>query len=194
MTTFDIPPAFPSWVRPSDGEWWITSDSQALTFSVKEVAKIFFRKSGSWLRMRMQEPGPETPGGDRHPAGWFTGEDITVPLQVNRVQGRAETYEFRRFTLQDVERMIWSLYRHEVIETVHWYGSMQQTGKRGEHRLERYNAMMAESTLNLEIRIELVKWMGRLYGLVPMPAPAVTYETTTTDVLMVMEEESPGLQ
>jgi hypothetical protein len=168
---FDIPPAFPAWIQPEDGEWWIATDSEAITFSVKEVAKIFFKKSGSWLRMR-EKPTEDIPGRERHPAGWFTEEDITVPIQVHREQGKAETYEYRRYTLRDLERMAWSMYRHEVIEHVWWYGSQHQTGKRAATRLRRYNELMAESVMQLEVRIELVKWMGRLYGLIPMPSQA----------------------
>lgn len=165
---YDIPPAFPAWIQPAEGDWWITSDSEVLTFSVKEAAKIFFDKSGSWLRMR-EKPSGDMPGEERHPAGWFTEEDVTVPLTVNREQGRAETYEYRRYTLLDIERMVWSLYRHEVIEHVWWYSSMHQTGKRASNRLRRYNELMDDSVMRLEIRIELVKWMARLYGLIPMP-------------------------
>jgi hypothetical protein len=198
MSSFDIPPVIPDWLKPrhrhneecradafavsvlnpfeqaggppcllGHDEWWITSGA-GLTFSVKEAAKIFFRKSGSWLRMRLQ-PVRDAEPGERHPMGWFTEEDFSVPLQVNLVQGKADTYQFRRFTLLDIERMLWSLYRHETAETVWWYTSMTQTGKRGDHRLERYNQMMAGITTRLETGLELVKWMGRLYDLIEMP-------------------------
>jgi hypothetical protein len=167
---FEVPPAHPVWVAPPGGGFWTDYGrlpGKGPTFSVKEAAKIFFAMSGSWLRMRMQ---PDA----RHPAGWFTEEDGITPLQVNRVTGKDASYSFRRFTLNDIERMSWSFYRHEATAAVEFYTGMVQTGKRGEHRMKRYQEMMSEATYRLEASVNVVKWIGRLYGIVPPPVMVKT--------------------
>jgi len=159
-----IPPDYPSWVEAPGTRWWIPEGmAGGPDFSVKEAGKIFFRKSGSWLRMRMQ-PTP------RHPHGWFTDED-GYPLDIQRRQGADASYSFRRFDLATIERMAWSAYRHEIEDLVAWYQENPKTGKRGEHRALRYRERAADSVRHLVIAIELVKWEARLYGLIPDEAP-----------------------
>jgi hypothetical protein len=166
---FTVPPAYPSWIeQPGPQPWWINQPGGP-EFQVKEVAKIFFRRSGSWLRMRMQPS-------ENHPSGWFTDGEGN-PLQYTRVHGKVEDYSFRRFSLRDVERMLWSYYRHEAGDITRWYQSLDKPGRRGEQRMLRYQQMMTEATYRLQAGIELVKWIGRLYGLVP--PPSVTTAGTT---------------
>lgn len=164
--SFEIPPVYPFWLQAPNGhQYWILTQDDQLTFGVKEVAWLFFKRSGSWLRGRLQ-PEPENP---RHPKGWFTEEDINVALSVNWAEGSDADYRYRRFTLYDIERMLWSMYRHDRDEIVFWYRSIEQTGKRAEDRLSRYNDRIEAARRHLEIGLGMVKWMGRQFGLVPMP-------------------------
>lgn len=166
---FTVPAEWPTWLEAPGTRWWITRDGGP-EFQVKEVAKIFFRKSGSWLRMRMQPA-------HGHPAGWFT-DDAGAPLEYTRVRGKVEDYSFRRFTLADIERMLWSYYRHESEEITTWYRSLHRTGKRGDQRMDRYQQVMTDATYRLWTGLEIIKWIGRLYGIVPPPAVHTTGSTS----------------
>ena len=164
--SFEIPPAFPVQLQPpNDYRYWILTEDTQVTFGVKEVAWLFFKRSGSWLRGRLQAEPEST----RHPMGWFTEEDVNVPLSVNWAEGKDADYRYRRFTLYDIERMLWSYYRHDRDEIVWWYKNIEQTGKRGEDRLSRYNERMENAHRQLEIGLGIVKSIGRHFGLVPMP-------------------------
>jgi hypothetical protein len=184
--SYDVPPMVPVHLRNSQDEDGLWIDGARLsvlrrqgkepTFGVKDLATIFFAKSGSWLRMRSQPPGNPEPGTQaaRHPMGWFTvWGDIRTPLIINRVKGRDETYEFRRFTLLDAELMLWSFYEHQVLDAVNYFTSIVQTGKRAEHRMNRYQDMVADAERQLHTGLEIVKWIGRLWDVTPMPPPTI---------------------
>ena len=169
MRTFDVPPAFPVWLKPAGRNWWVGPEHDDLTFAVKEAAQIFFNRSASWLRGQFapkEDPEPD----ERHPMGYFTEADVTVPLMINTVQSEVASYEYRRFTLNNVEQMLWSQYLHDQIENVWWYTHIEQTGKRGEHRLMRYNQMMEGSQQRLESGLEVVKAIARVRGYIPRPS------------------------
>ena len=195
---YDVPPAVPQHLRNPDDEdgLWIDGARLAVlrrqdkepTFGVKDLAMTFFAKSGSWLRMRSQPPKDPEPGTQaaRHPMGWFTvWGDIWTPLKINRVKGKDDTYEFRRFTLQDAELMLWSFWEHEVADAVNYFTGIVQTGKRGEHRMARYQQMVSDAEHHLNTGLQVVKWIGRLHGVTPMP---VVETWTIADPIGLAEE------
>lgn len=164
-----VPPPWPGWIgAPGGSRWWVSEDAArsalAPTFGVLETGKVFFRRSGSWIRMRSKPV-------HRHPHGWFT-DDNDVPLTVQRRRGANGTYSFRRFTLSDIERMAWAVYRHEIIDIVAWYEANPMTGKRGAARTDRYRERAAAAEGRLLATIEIIKWIARLYDLIPPALPS----------------------
>jgi hypothetical protein len=164
---FLVPPAYPAWIQPPGGRWWVPESGNGPEFQVQEVAKTFFARSGSCMRMQPS---------DQHPAGWFTNDDGTA-MEYKRVTGQAEDYSFRLFTLDIVERMLWSYYEHESRDSVDWYTSLAADSMpviRAEQRMARYQSRMTDATSRLRYGIEIVKWIGRQYGIV---APVVVQKT-----------------
>ena len=150
---FEVPAIEPAWIASPDGWWWIT-EAGGPKFQVAETATFFFARSGSWLRDRLKK-------------GWFADENGNPP-DIERSPGGESA--FRRFTLSDIEHMLWAYYRRRATAEAEQYLGHQIGGVKGEARMERYQSEMADMTYKLRIGIDLVKWLGRLHGIVPPPS------------------------
>jgi hypothetical protein len=101
-------------LRPRSRRFWVTREMLAFggdglpnpRFNVEETAKIFFAKSGSWLRFRMRPS-------DEHPDTWLVLDG--KPIQIQR-KNPADDQSHRVFSLAEIEPMAWSLHAIELAE------------------------------------------------------------------------------
>lgn len=118
----DTMTALPEGLAPADRLFWVMPDMILLdkdarpkiTFTVNEVAKFFFARSGSWLRLKMHVDKD-------HPETWFTlgGERMEFNRQASYgkpAEAREGDLSARFFMLSDIEPMAYSLFAFGAID------------------------------------------------------------------------------
>lgn len=184
-----LTPLPPGWVLITQ-----PGDDSSPDYTVEGVAKFFFARSASWLRLQMSDSGPDAPGPDT--AAARVGKrslKFHQTFSIGAHQFRIERNDalYRVFYLPDIEQLAWAIYDADMQAAIDLYRERvaNAAARRDRHLIsdrgfgekrDIYLRRIRAVEERLETIRRLVWYQAELYGM-KLPAEFPSYPHRMTD-------------